>query len=129
VVSFTPQPLYPEGKSPWYPLDRGLGGTQSRSGRGGEEKNSQPPPGIEPYSPNRPARGPALYQLSYHDSYWNDSNTSKSNSHSKEKARYNLFRNLLYKNQKSNIYRTIVFLLFCMGVKLGLSPKERKTWT
>jgi hypothetical protein len=25
VVSFTPQPLYPEGKSPWYPLDRRLG--------------------------------------------------------------------------------------------------------
>jgi hypothetical protein len=25
-----------------------LGGTQSRSGRGGEEKNSQLPPGIEP---------------------------------------------------------------------------------
>jgi hypothetical protein len=25
-----------------------LDGPQSRSGRGGEEKNSQPPPGIEP---------------------------------------------------------------------------------
>jgi hypothetical protein len=29
-------------------LDRRLGGPQSRSGRGGEEKNSQPPPEIEP---------------------------------------------------------------------------------
>jgi hypothetical protein len=48
VVSFTPQPLYPQGKSPLYPLDRRLGGPQSRSGRGGEDKNSQPPPGIEP---------------------------------------------------------------------------------
>jgi hypothetical protein len=48
VVSFTPWPLYPQGKSPWYPLDRRLGGTQSRSGRGGEEKNSQPLPGLEP---------------------------------------------------------------------------------
>jgi hypothetical protein len=39
----------PQGKkSPWYPLDRRLGGPQSRSGRGGEEKNTQPPPGIEP---------------------------------------------------------------------------------
>jgi hypothetical protein len=28
-------------------LDRRLGGPQRRSGRGGEEKNSQPPPGIE----------------------------------------------------------------------------------
>jgi len=45
VVSFTTRPLYPQGKSPWYPLDR-LGGLQSRSGCGGEEKNSQPPPGI-----------------------------------------------------------------------------------
>jgi len=28
-----------EGKSPWYPLDRRLGGPQSHSGHGGEEKN------------------------------------------------------------------------------------------
>jgi hypothetical protein len=27
-------------------LDRRLGGSQSRSGRGGEEKNSQPPPAV-----------------------------------------------------------------------------------
>jgi hypothetical protein len=47
VVSFTPGRLTP-GVSPWYPLDKRLGGTQSRSGRGGEEKNSQPTPGIEP---------------------------------------------------------------------------------
>jgi hypothetical protein len=46
VVSFTPRLLYPQGKSLWYPLDRRLGGPQSRSGCGGEEKNSQPPPGI-----------------------------------------------------------------------------------
>jgi hypothetical protein len=37
VVSFTPRPLYPQGKTSWYPLDRRLGGPQSRSGRGGEE--------------------------------------------------------------------------------------------
>jgi hypothetical protein len=48
VVSFVPQPLYPQGKSPWYPLDRRLGGPQSRSGRGGDEKNSQTLPGLEP---------------------------------------------------------------------------------
>jgi hypothetical protein len=48
VVSSTPRHLYPKGKSPWDPLDRRLGGPQSRSGCGGEEKNSQPPPGIEP---------------------------------------------------------------------------------
>jgi hypothetical protein len=38
MVSFTPQPLYPKGKSPWYTLDRGLVGPQNRSRRGGEEK-------------------------------------------------------------------------------------------
>jgi hypothetical protein len=41
-------PLYPRGKSLRYLLDRRLGGPQSRSGRGGEEKNSQPLSGIEP---------------------------------------------------------------------------------
>jgi hypothetical protein len=44
MVSFTPRPLYPQGKGPRYPLDRRLGGPQSRSGHGDEEKNSQPPP-------------------------------------------------------------------------------------
>jgi hypothetical protein len=37
-VSFTPRPLYPRRKSPRYPLDRRLGGPQSRSGRRGEDK-------------------------------------------------------------------------------------------
>jgi hypothetical protein len=32
-------------------MDRRLGRTQSRSGHGGEEKNSQPPLGIEPQNP------------------------------------------------------------------------------
>jgi hypothetical protein len=51
VVSFTPRPLYPQGKSLRDPLDRRLGGPQNRSGGGGEEKNSQSPPGIEPLEP------------------------------------------------------------------------------
>jgi hypothetical protein len=41
-----PWQLYPQGKSPRYPLDRRLGGPQSCSGCSGEEKNSQAPPGI-----------------------------------------------------------------------------------
>jgi hypothetical protein len=41
-------PLPTQGKSPWYPLDRRLGGPQSWSGRVGEEKNSQLLPGLEP---------------------------------------------------------------------------------
>jgi hypothetical protein len=36
------------GKSPWHPLDKRLGGPQSQSGRGGEEKNLQSLPGLEP---------------------------------------------------------------------------------
>jgi hypothetical protein len=47
VVSFMPRPLYSQGMRLRYPLDRSLGGSQGRSGRGGEEKNSQPPTGIE----------------------------------------------------------------------------------
>jgi hypothetical protein len=46
--SFTPRPLYPQEKSPWYPLDRRLNGPQSISGHGGEERNSQPLPALEP---------------------------------------------------------------------------------
>jgi len=39
VVGFTPCPLYPQGKSPHYPLERRLGGPQSWAGCGGEEEN------------------------------------------------------------------------------------------
>jgi hypothetical protein len=49
VVSFKPRQFYLHGNSPWYPLDRRLGGgDQSRYGRVGEDKNSQPLPGLEP---------------------------------------------------------------------------------
>jgi hypothetical protein len=46
VVRFTPRLLYPQVNSPWYPLDMRLCGPHSRSGHGGEEKNSQLPPTI-----------------------------------------------------------------------------------
>jgi len=39
---------FTQGKSPCYPLGRRLGGPQSWSECGGEEKNSQPLPGIKP---------------------------------------------------------------------------------
>jgi hypothetical protein len=42
------RPLYPQEKGPRYPLDGRVGGPQSRYGRGGEEKNSQPLPVFEP---------------------------------------------------------------------------------
>jgi len=39
---------YTHGKSPWYPLERRMGGPESRSGQGGQEKNFQPLPVLEP---------------------------------------------------------------------------------
>jgi len=45
MVSFTPRPLYDQGKNPLYPLDRRLGGPQSWPGRG-DEKKSLPLPRI-----------------------------------------------------------------------------------
>jgi hypothetical protein len=48
-VSFTAPAALPPGKEPLvHPLDRRLGRPQSQSGRGGEEKNSQPVLGLEP---------------------------------------------------------------------------------
>jgi hypothetical protein len=58
----------PPGQEPLVPIGYEAGWAQSRSGRGGEEKNSQPPPGIEPQNNDHPARSPALYRLSYHGS-------------------------------------------------------------
>jgi hypothetical protein len=65
VVSFTPWPLYPQRKRLRYPLDRRLGGPQRRAGHGVDEKNFQPPPGIELRSSDRLARSQPLYRLSY----------------------------------------------------------------
>jgi hypothetical protein len=48
MISFTPLPLYPQGKSPRYPLHDGLAGRQSQSGRCGVEKDCLSLPGIEP---------------------------------------------------------------------------------
>jgi len=43
VASFINQSLHPQGKSPWYPLDRRLGRPQSCSGCGSEEKKIPTP--------------------------------------------------------------------------------------
>jgi hypothetical protein len=42
-----PAALLP-GKEPCYPLDRRLGGPRNRCGRGGEQNNFLPLPGLEP---------------------------------------------------------------------------------
>jgi hypothetical protein len=65
----TPSAL-PQGKNPWYPLYRRLGGPQSRSGRGGEEKNFQPllelePPIIQPVAQSYTAELSRLLLYSY----------------------------------------------------------------
>jgi len=56
-----PDALLPWKKPP-VPLDRRMGGPQNRYGRGVKEKNSQPPPGIEPQSSDPPARIPAVLE-------------------------------------------------------------------
>jgi hypothetical protein len=61
VVSFTSRPLYPQGNSPWYTLDRRLSGPQRRSGHGGGENNSQ---SRRDSNSDYTARSPALYQTS-----------------------------------------------------------------
>jgi hypothetical protein len=65
---YTTAALHPGKKSPWYPLDRRLGGPQGHSGHSGLEKNSQPLPEIEPQDPDGPVCSPELYELSYHGS-------------------------------------------------------------
>jgi hypothetical protein len=64
VVSFTLRPLYSRRKSPRYPLDRWLGGPQSRSGQYGEVKILAP---NETQTPplGRPAPSQSLYWLRY----------------------------------------------------------------
>jgi hypothetical protein len=59
LVSFTSLPLYPQVNNPLYPLDRRLGGLQSRSGRCGEEENLSLP------WTELGTSSPSLYRLSY----------------------------------------------------------------
>jgi hypothetical protein len=70
--------LYSQGKNTQYPLERGLGGPQSWSGHGVEERNSQPMPGIEPWSSDRPAWNEIhfLIQLLVEASLWCDNSNA-----------------------------------------------------
>jgi hypothetical protein len=54
--------LYPRRKGLRYPLDRRLGGSQSQSGRGGEENISSP---RRESNPDRPARTQSLHMCIY----------------------------------------------------------------
>jgi hypothetical protein len=56
MVSFTARPLYHREKRAQYPLDKRLGGPQSKSGQYREEKHLVPLLGIEPPFLSLPAR-------------------------------------------------------------------------
>jgi len=56
-----PAALSPE-KEPLVPIGQEAGCAHRLFGRGGEEKNSQPPPGIELLNLYRPARSQSLYR-------------------------------------------------------------------
>jgi hypothetical protein len=61
VVSFTPRPLYSQGKSSRYPLDRKLNGPQSWSGKVVKRQSTT---SFGTRTPGHPARSPALYHWS-----------------------------------------------------------------
>jgi hypothetical protein len=63
VMSFTPWPLYSQGKSPCYPLDRSLVGPRSRSGRCEKSEN------VAHAGNWTPALRPSLQRLSCLDSH------------------------------------------------------------
>jgi hypothetical protein len=65
LVRFTSRSLYPRGKSPRYPLDRRLGGPQSRSGHDVEKRKFFTLPGLELRPLGLPARSQSLHRLRY----------------------------------------------------------------
>jgi hypothetical protein len=60
-----PAALPPQKEPPDTHSDRMVGGPQSQSGHGVEEKNSRPPAGMGTQSSNHPASSQLLNQLSY----------------------------------------------------------------
>jgi hypothetical protein len=111
VISFTPRPLYTQGRSPRYPLDRRLGGPQSQSGQYGDVKilasTRTRTPTPWPFSQS-------LYRLRYPGSFICVSRGNKWN--------YKIPRNIqvLYNINKAE-YRAIeLWLIFqCMDISQG----------
>jgi hypothetical protein len=68
-ISFTPRAALLPGKEPQYPLDRRLGGPQSRSGRHGEVKILDPTGTRNSDPSGRPAHSQSLYRLRYPGSH------------------------------------------------------------
>jgi hypothetical protein len=69
VVSFTPRPLYPQGKSPWYPLDTRLGVHQTSLDHV-ENRKISALLGPELRTHDRPARSQLLYRLRCPGFWW-----------------------------------------------------------
>jgi len=127
VVISTPWPLYPRGKSPWYPLNRRLGEPHSQSGCGGEEKNSLPCPCWES-NPSHPSHS-VVTILSYPGSLLY---TSVDEIHSMYKSLFPLISSITYilytiymvnidikyklpaKIKTGKRLRTILFNVFCI---------------
>jgi hypothetical protein len=74
VISFLVPVVYPQGKSPWCPLNRGLAGPQLQGDRFGEDKDLLLLPGIEPRFLCYTARGlitiPSTVSLLILSIYW-----------------------------------------------------------
>jgi hypothetical protein len=107
VVSFTPWPLYPQGNNPWHLLGRRLGGPQSRSGRGGEKKNSQTLPGLEPpiMQPITKRYTIVLSRLLYR--YWCSLNIQSGEPHKDKSVTYIIN---CFKSRSSMLCSRVIFL-------------------
>jgi hypothetical protein len=68
VQRHAPAALYPREKNPRCPLDRKWVGPRAGLDAGARRKILLPLSGIEPRSPDRPARSQTLYCLSYRGS-------------------------------------------------------------
>jgi hypothetical protein len=115
AVSFTPWTFYTQGKNPWYPLDRRLGGPQSQSGCGGEEKNSQPLPRLEPsiIQPIAQCYTTQLFQLPK----WIAVKEIYTDWYSYDKVRHTKFHQNLSKVSR-NIHRSLIWLLRTVVLKM-----------
>jgi len=67
----------PQRKRPFHSLDRSLVGPQSRFGRGGEQKNSQPLPGLEVIQPVAQRCTAELSRLLRNVLFYEEINTTK----------------------------------------------------
>jgi hypothetical protein len=92
-----------QGKSPWYPLDRRLGGHQSQSGRGGEKFPAPP----RTRTHHRPARSLALYHWAV--SALNNNNNNNNSPHQEPvfTTKYGTYYEQKFTHLKKRIIRNL----------------------